>query len=252
MATAMRFDDVTHDYRGHPGALRSVSLDIDRGVTGLIGVNGAGKSTLLRLMAGALRPSRGRLTIEPDGVAPRRMPHAIGLMPQDLRLVSDVRLRDFLAYMAWLRGVPRGRRREVVERTAQMVGLGDRLPHRLGTLSGGMARRALFAQSVLARPAVLLLDEPTAGLDPEQRVVLRQLITTVDWPCAIVVSSHSMEDLAPIADRVVMLDLGSVAFAGTTHELAALAGHGDPDAGRPSQVSRLEAAFLRLRSPSGS
>ena len=229
-----RYAGARHD------ALDDVALTIGPGVTALVGVNGAGKSTLMHVLARALRPETGTVTL--DGVdihraRRREMAPRIALMPQDFVLPSGTRVLDGLAYLAWLHGVPA---KHAVPRSAallELVGLADRSGDKVSALSGGMVRRLALAQALVGRPDVLLLDEPTTGLDPEQRAAVRALLSDPRWQAPItLVSSHLMEDVGVLADRVLMVDAGSVLFGGSLVEFCT----------RPDGSSdEPEAAFLR-------
>lgn len=244
----LRLSGVSHSYDGF-SVLDALDLEVGAERVGLIGVNGAGKSTLIRILTTALPPTSGSVQVSGlrhgPGRARRHELADIGYMPQDLRLPRSLRSVDFLAYVAWLKAVPRRRRGAEVERVVDAVGLAQRGASRVGELSGGMQRRLLLAQALLGRPQVLLLDEPTAGLDPEQRVRFRELIGTLDAPL-VMVSSHALEDLVPVVDRMVMLDEQRIVFDGALTELRAL-GAAAPVEG----MSDLEAAFVRLRSRGG-
>jgi ABC-2 type transport system ATP-binding protein len=237
----LRATGLTFAYGGaRRPALDQVSLTIGSGVTALVGVNGAGKTTLLQVLARALRPGEGAVVL--DGVDVHRARRSevaprIALMPQDFVLPSGTRVLDGLAYLAWRRGVPA---RQAVVRSQELlalVGLGDRGAEKVSALSGGMVRRLAFAQALASRPDVLLLDEPTTGLDPEQRSVVRELITDPERQAPItVISSHLMEDVGVLADQVLMLDGGTVLFAGSLEEFRV----------RPDGTSdEPDAAFLR-------
>lgn len=230
---------------GARAVLHDLSFELGPGVTGLVGVNGAGKSTLMRLLGTRLTPSTGSLThFGGDPVADRT--HArrqIGYMPQSLELPSSLTVQDFLAYAAWLRRVPRRTRPAVIEDALRSTDLLDRARSRVGALSGGMHRRLLLAQALLSSPPLLLLDEPTAGLDPEQRIRLRRMVTQEGAERTTVVSSHVMADLVGLADRVLMLDEGRMVFDGTVEQLGELgSGLVTPE----SDLSPYEAAFLSL------
>ncbi len=238
--------DLGHSY-GHNDVFSDLSFDLLPGVTGLIGINGAGKSTLLNIMSTALTPSRGAFSLfgADPGSRATVVRKRIGYMPQSLALPAHLRLSDFLAYMAWMRGIPRGARRASIRLALLDADLVDVAGARIGQLSGGMHRRLLLAQALLGQPDLLLLDEPTAGLDPEQRLRLRELIGSLSWARSVVVSSHLMEDLTPIADRVIMLDDQRIAFDGTIEGLHDIGAAAAPASG----VSVYEAAFIALRSP---
>ncbi|MEZ0579408.1 ABC transporter ATP-binding protein [Nocardioides sp. MH1] len=218
-------------------------LAVPRGRVGLIGVNGAGKTTLLRMIATALRPTRGEVRYPGLGGSAEAARSHIGFMPQSLALPRSLRVHDFLDYVCWLKEVPRRARRAEAARALELADLAVSSRATVGELSGGMHRRLLFAQALVGRPSVLLLDEPTAGLDPEQRIRLRETIRGFDEVDLLLVSSHLIEDLVPVVDRVVMLDDHRIAFDGSVEELRTVGEDGGTIAG----VSVYEAAFLRLR-----
>ncbi|WP_183407709.1 ABC transporter ATP-binding protein [Nocardioides marmoriginsengisoli] len=238
--------DLSHRYGRHD-ALIDVTFSLAPGVTGLVGVNGAGKSTLLRLLSTTLLPRSGSLTLFGSDPAHQLadVRRRIGYMPQSLDIPGGLGVRDFLAYMAWLRGYGRRQRPDLIDQALVATDLTGRGRSRVGSLSGGMLRRLLLAQAVLGEPELLVLDEPTAGLDPEQRVRVRELIGRTRPDCATVVSSHLIEDLVPVARRVLMLDGGQLVFDGSIDELGAR-GAGLVAAG--SGLSAHEAAFLSLLS----
>ncbi len=242
-----RANELGHSY-GHHDVFSNVSFELRSGVTGLIGVNGAGKSTLLNIMCTSLRPSRGTFSLFGSDPSSRltAVRRRIGYMPQSLNVPGRLTIIDFLGYMAWLRGIPRRERSEAICLAMADADLSELSGHRVNQLSGGMHRRLLLAQALLGHPDLLLLDEPTAGLDPEQRLRLRALVGELDWAKSVVVSSHLMEDLTPIADRVLMLDDQRIAFDGTVQQLREL---GSQVVDVPSGISVFEAAFMNLRGP---
>jgi ABC-2 type transport system ATP-binding protein len=165
-------------------------------------------------------------------------------MPQSLALPRSLRVYDILDYICWLKGVPRRERREEAERVLGVAHLEVARRATVGQLSGGMHRRMLFAQALVGRPSLLLLDEPTVGLDPEQRIRMRETVRGLRDVALLLVSSHLIEDLVPVVERVVMLDDHRIAFDGTVGRLRAVGEEG----GAIDGVSPYEAAFLRLRS----
>ncbi|MGN6612993.1 MAG: ABC transporter ATP-binding protein [Angustibacter sp.] len=222
-------------------ALDGVKLELSSGVTALVGVNGAGKSTLMTTMAGALRPAAGCVRVQgfdPYGRDRKRALRAVALMPQSATLPRRMTALDVVAYLAWMRGVPARVARQAALGALDRVGLSARAHHRVGQLSGGMQRRVLLAQAIASDARVLLLDEPSTGLDPEQRRVMVDLIRELDL--AVLMSSHVLEDVVDAASRVVVLDDGRVAFDGTVQALASLAPSGT-EAGRAP-----EAGFLTV------
>ena len=200
----LAFDQVSYAY-GHRPALTDVSFTIGPGITGLLGVNGAGKSTALRLAVGELRSDRGSVQVGEPGPD---SPMVVGYCPQTVVLPQQLRVAEFLEYLAWLRKVPKGRRRPVVEEALEWADLGDRRRNRVGSLSGGMVRRLVIAQAVMGAPGLILLDEPTTGLDPEQRARIRALLARLPADVAVLLSSHIVEDIATLASSTLVLSEG--------------------------------------------
>jgi len=204
-------------------------VDIDRlefgsGVCGLVGVNGAGKSTLLKTLAGCRRPERGQVTVDAValyGRARRTVLGRIGYMPQQLDLPGELRVSEALAYASWVRGVPARtaatRNPEILEKVA----LSSKASTRVGQLSGGMVRRLTLAVALVTEPDVLLLDEPTTGLDPEQRAALRAIVARLGESAVTVLSSHVMEDVERMATRIAVMHEGSLVYHGSTESFVA-------------------------------
>ena len=194
-------------------AVAGLTFDLPPGVTGLLGVNGAGKTTVMRLAVGELQPTTGRIS---DAA---RVP---GYCPQSAALPGSFTVVEVLTYLAWLRGTPRAGRADLVGQAVERAGLRERADSRIGTLSGGMQRRVAIAQAFLGDPAVVLLDEPTTGLDPEQRVRCRELIRAVRTSSRVLLSSHIIEDVADLCDRVLVVHEGRLAKVFDGPELAGL------------------------------
>lgn len=175
-----------------------MSISGDRGVFVLLGPNGAGKTTLLRLLTGDLRPSHGKVLV--DGQDPARQHRStlarVGWMPQEIRLPRNFRLSEFVAYAGWLKGLEWSLATARAGLSLERVGLADRSGDRIRQLSGGMMRRAAFAAAVVHDPPILLLDEPMAGLDPEQRAQLRSIIVEQGARSCVVLSTHILQDSA--------------------------------------------------------
>jgi ABC-2 type transport system ATP-binding protein len=210
----VKFDEVGYTYprAGHP-AVTDLTFDLPPGVTGLLGVNGAGKTTVMRLAIGELQPTTGRI---------RDLVHVPGYCPQAASLPRSFTVVEVLTYLAWLRGIPRSRRAALVAEAVERAGLPDRAHSTVRTLSGGMQRRVAIAQAFLGDPAVVLLDEPTTGLDPEQRVRCRELIREVRSGSRILLSSHIIEDVADLCDQVLVVHEGRLARVFGGPELAGL------------------------------
>ncbi|MCP3802989.1 ABC transporter ATP-binding protein [Allokutzneria sp. A3M-2-11 16] len=236
---------LTFGYRGRP-VIEGLTLSFGTGVHGLLGPNGAGKTTLMRMLATVNRPSSGTLTVLGD---PLRSEHGLrsvrrrlGYLPQTFGFYPRFTVREFVEYFAWLKEVPRELVNSDVDRAIERVGLGDRADDRLKTLSGGMLRRVGIAQAIVNDPEVLLLDEPTAGLDPEQRMDFRVLLRDLGQDNCVIVSTHLIEDVAAACTAVTLIDRGRRVFQGTPDQLIAA---GDTDVGGDTPVERGYTTVLR-------
>jgi ABC-2 type transport system ATP-binding protein len=226
MSTTVEAVDVRKSFRG-ARALAGVDLAAGPGITGLLGPNGAGKTTLLRIMATVLAPDAGRVRLlgrDPGDPAGRlEIRRRLGYLPQEPGLHRDFTAFEFVDYVAILKEMTdRRARHDEVRRVLELVGLGDVRGRRIKALSGGMRRRVALAQALLGEPELLLLDEPTAGLDPEQRLRFRELVSATAHQ-TVLLSTHQTEDVAALCARVVVLDGGRVHFDGTPEELAEVA-----------------------------
>jgi ABC-type multidrug transport system ATPase subunit len=207
-------------------ALDSVDLDFGPGVHGLLGPNGAGKTSLIRVLATVAEPAGGRVEIlghdvrdhRPRGEVRRRL----GYLPQEFGYYPGFTVREFVAYVAWLKEMPGDATADAVERAVARVGLADRIDAKVRTLSGGMVRRVGIAQAVVNDPHVLLFDEPTAGLDPEQRVEFRALLRELGASSTVIVSTHLVEDVAAACTEVTLVDAGRIAYRGSPDSLTEL------------------------------
>src|SRR5215467_9475207 len=208
---------------GRTMAVAGVDLRAGPGVFGLLGPNGAGKTSLLRIMATAIQPTSGRVRLldrDPRGHGPRReIRRRLGYLPQNLGYYRGFTVAEFVEYFALLKEMPAARIPSAVAAAVDRVGLGDRSKARLRTLSGGMLRRVGIAQAIVNEPDLLLLDEPTAGLDPEQRVAFRALLRDLGQRATIVVSTHLVEDVGAACTEVALMDRGMIVFRGTPDQL---------------------------------
>ncbi|MEU8616489.1 ATP-binding cassette domain-containing protein [Streptomyces sp. NPDC048623] len=244
---AASVEGATVRFRG-VAALDGVDAEFHSGVTALLGPNGAGKTTLLSLLSTARRPDAGtvRLLGEPvrGRAATLRVRERIGVLPQAFGHYPRFTVREFVEYAAWLRKVPGGERRDRVREVLRLVDLERQADQRMGALSGGMLRRAGIAQAMVNRPALVLLDEPTVGLDPAQRVGFRALIQDLGERAAVVMSTHLAEDVAQVCDRIHVLLEGRMRFSGTAAELC---GGSGTEVNGPA----LEAGYLAVVEQSG-
>jgi ABC-2 type transport system ATP-binding protein len=223
----VQVDGLSRRY-GAVRALDQVGLTLQPGITGLLGPNGAGKTTLLSILATVNEPDAGRLCAfgldARDGAERTEIRRRLGYLPQELRYHRHFTVAAFLDYIAILKDIfDRRQRAEEVARVLTLTGLEDRAAHRIRSLSGGMRQRLGIAQALLGRPELLILDEPTAGLDPEQRLRFRELLSDLPGDSVIVLSTHQADDIAAICPHVVVLLHGQVRFTGTPAELAATA-----------------------------
>jgi ABC-2 type transport system ATP-binding protein len=227
--TTIALSDLRKRY-GATDAVAGLSLDIGPGVTGLLGPNGAGKTTLMRMIATVLAPTGGRLRLlglDPADAEQRTaIRRRLGYMPQEPGFHRQFTAFEFVDYVAILKEMTdsRARHREV-RRVLEAVGLDDVASRRIRKLSGGMRRRIALAQALLGDPQLLVLDEPTAALDPEQRMRFRELTSELGAERTVLVSTHQTEDVAALCQRVIVLRDGQAAFDGTPAALGALARH---------------------------
>lgn len=237
----VQLNDVERSYRSQR-VLRGLTLELRPGVTGLLGPNGAGKTTLLRLLATVMGPDAGELRLlgrdvsrVDDRIEVRRR---LGYVPQEPGFHQDFTAFQFVDYVAILKEMTdTAGRHDEVRRVLGVVGLDDVRQRKIRKLSGGMRRRVAIAQSLLGRPELLVLDEPTVGLDPEQRLRFREMLAEASPSTTVVLSTHQTADVAALCGRVIVLHDGAIRFDGTPAELAAaasgrvwLSDHRDPHA----------------------
>jgi ABC-type multidrug transport system ATPase subunit len=216
---------------GRRMAVDGMDLALGPGVHGLLGPNGAGKTTLIRSLATVLRASGGELNLLGHRITSsaelREVRRALGYLPQEFGYYRRFTLREFVTYLAWLKEMPGKEIPGAVQRALDRVGLGDRADTKMKTLSGGMVRRAGIAQAIVHDPRILLLDEPTVGLDPTQRVQFRELLRDLGSDTCVLVSTHLVEDVAVACTDVLIMDAGHGVYTGTPAELAAAGGSTD-------------------------
>jgi ABC-2 type transport system ATP-binding protein len=221
----IQLEGLSKTYADGTQALRDVSLRLDRGMVGLLGPNGAGKTTFLSILVLALEPSAGRRVYDGLDAARARLRPAIrrliGYLPQDYRPLPALTGWEYLLHCARLRQVPLGGRalRERVRELLRAVGLAEAANRRAVEYSGGMQRRLGIAQALIHTPRLLVVDEPTAGLDPEERIRFRTLIGEVAEHTAVLLSTHIVEDVEATCPRLAVIGLGRLLFDGTPTEL---------------------------------
>ena len=224
---------MTLGYRRKPTpALDSVDLLISNGTTALVGRNGSGKTSLFRITSTLLRRYDGTLEIlgeNPRTAAGRvAIRKQLGYLPQDFAFTHTLSVEDFVRYAAWLKGVPSTDVDRRVSECLDVVHLAELSDRKLGALSGGMLRRVGIAQAIVNDPKLVILDEPSSGLDPEQRISLRQLIADLGQERAVVVSTHLIDEAVSFSDSLIFLIEGKVAFAGSSSTLLEIDAEGVP------------------------
>lgn len=195
-------------------AVDRVSVKLNKGVYGLLGANGAGKSTLMRMICGILKPTSGTVTFDGMSVETEAFRSILGYLPQDFGYYPEFSGRDFILYMAALKGITKREAKKRCDELLKLVGLEDVADKKIKTYSGGMKQRVGIAQALLNNPKLLILDEPTAGLDPKERVRFRNLIEKIGDDCIVILSTHIVSDVEHISDQVMMMKDGRFIFQG--------------------------------------
>lgn len=200
-------------------AVDSISLKLHQGVYGLLGANGAGKTTLMRMICGILKPTAGTIAFDGSAVTEERYRSILGYLPQDFGYYPEFTGQDFLFYMAALKGIGKPQAKRKAAELLQMVSLQDAAKKKIKTYSGGMKQRLGIAQALLNQPKLLVLDEPTAGLDPKERVRFRNLIQDLGENSIVLLSTHIISDIEHIADHVIMMKDGRLLYSGKWDEM---------------------------------
>ena len=199
-------------------AVDRVSLRLHSGVFGLLGTNGAGKTTLMRMLCGILQPTSGTIAFDGMDVREEGYRAVLGYLPQDFGYYPEFTAMDFLLYMAALKGLSKQPAKRRANELLELVGLQDMGRKKIKTFSGGMKQRLGIAQALLNNPKLLILDEPTAGLDPKERVRFRNLIQQLGKDSIVLLSTHIVSDIEHIADEVLMMKDGTLIYNGTWDE----------------------------------
>jgi len=224
-----------------PRVFDGFSWSVPAGATVILGPNGAGKTTLLALGATALRPRAGAVRLGTRNAMRRRdvvaIRRAVGWMPQHVRTIPGLTAQEQVAYAGWLKGMARNEAWREAETALARVGMSDEAGRRTAQLSGGQQRRVGLAQLLVHRAQLLLLDEPTVGLDPGQRARFRETVREVARDVPVVVSTHQVDDLTDLFDTVVVLDRGQIRFQGDVTSFMALAPSGSTHPGEAAYAS---------------
>jgi len=218
----LTIENLTHVYLGGVRALDNVSLEIGQGMFGLLGPNGAGKSTLMRSVATLQTPTSGKIQFDDIDVIrePEKLRRLLGYLPQDFGVYPRVSAYDLLDHMAVLKGIARpGERRETVEALLQQTNLWAERRKAVAGFSGGMRQRFGIAQALIGRPSLLIVDEPTAGLDPEERNRFLNLLSEVGEHVVVILSTHIVEDVSDLCSRMAIIAAGRIVLEGVPHEL---------------------------------
>lgn len=201
-------------------ALKDISLTLESpSLIGLVGPNGAGKSTLMKLLVAGLLPTGGTISVDdvPLSRCEKKLKEKLGYLPQDFGLYDELTVREFLDYMAALKGIRDSK--AAIESAILATGLEEKRKARIKTLSGGQRQRVGIAQALLGTPEFLILDEPTVGLDPEERIRFRNFFSQTAQDKLVLLSTHIIEDVQSVCDRLIVIDRGQILFIGRPEEL---------------------------------
>lgn len=196
-------------------AVDRISVKLQKGVHGLLGANGAGKTTLMRMICGILKPTSGTISFDSMDASEEAYRSILGYLPQDFGYYPEFTGRDFLLYMAALKGLAKPQAKRKAGELLQLVSLQEAAQKKIKTYSGGMKQRLGIAQALLNDPKLLILDEPTAGLDPKERVRFRDLIKELGKDSIVLLSTHIVSDIEHVADDILMMKQGELIFNGT-------------------------------------
>lgn len=216
----IKITNLTKEFQGVK-AVDNISLEMHNGVYGLLGVNGAGKTTLMRMLCTLIRPTSGVITCNGQDIfqldgAYRRV---LGYLPQELGFYPEFSVEDYLGYVASIKGIRPALAKRRIPELLRQVGLAEVKDRKMKKLSGGMKRRAGIAQAMLNDPKILVLDEPTAGLDPNERIRFRNLISELSRERLVLLSTHIVSDVEYIADKILLMRDGKISHAATQQEI---------------------------------
>ncbi|MFE1245153.1 ABC transporter ATP-binding protein [Fictibacillus sp. NPDC058756] len=216
----LTIENITKTFKDK-SALNDINLELTTGVYGILGANGSGKTTLMRILASVMKPSSGRVLLNGQDIADmnERYRELIGYLPQHVGYYKNFTAEKFLKYIAALKGLPKDETNEKVEEVLELVGLSDHHRKKIGGFSGGMKRRIGIAQALLNDPQILIVDEPTAGLDPKERIRFRNLLSKISTNRIVLLSTHIVSDIEFIAKEVLILKEGQLVKKETPQSL---------------------------------
>lgn len=216
----LEFKNVTKQY-GEVNAVNKVNCVMEKGIYGLLGVNGAGKTTLMRMLCTIVQPSEGQILWNGKDIwkLGGEYREVLGYLPQDFGYYTNYTAMEFLMYVAALKGIPKDMAKKRANELLEVVGLSNVANKKVKTFSGGMKQRVGIAQALLNNPGILILDEPTAGLDPKERVRFRNLLSEYAGDKIVILSTHIVSDVEAIADEVLLMKKGKFVLQGTVQEL---------------------------------
>jgi ABC-2 type transport system ATP-binding protein len=230
----LRIESVSKRFRSGNYGVRDVSLTLNGGVVGLLGPNGAGKSTLMQMLATVTRPTAGRIFFNGADVVAKPDPlrHRLGYLPQDFGVYENLTAQEFLGYFAALKGV---RSKAKIQEMLELVNLHHAANRAVGGFSGGMKQRLGIAQALVNDPELVIVDEPTAGLDPEERIRFRNVVAEIGTGRLVIFSTHIVSDIETIATEIAIMKSGSLLALATPEQLL-----------RETGTASLESAFLKV------
>lgn len=217
----LKIDRVTKKYDKKIACDR-ISLTLGKGVYGLLGANGAGKTTLMRMICGILDPSSGSISYDGIDVSREEYRELLGYLPQDFGYYPEFTAQDFMMYIAALKGIPKSRAKVKTAELLEMVSLKNEAKKKIRTFSGGMKQRLGIAQALLNDPKILVLDEPTAGLDPKERIKFRNIISRMGADRIILLSTHIVSDIEHIANTILIMKDGQMIHEGALEDIIAV------------------------------